>query len=457
MIRRIQATSCAAALALLAPAAAGAQTAAGPSVTLFSSGRVLVRRSLAMPIPVGTSTQTFAIGPFDPSTLAPLDPGITIERVTADQGVSEDALLRRNIGARFSIDQGDKAPRTATLLSMDPERWEWADGGVVFGRPGRIIWSKDRVPTTQTADVTLHSDRARSTIPVMYETGGSAWQASYRLFVGSGGHVDGSAVISTGSLDLAGAEVQLLAGDIGTRNSPQPYAAKAYEVAGARLQAAPAPPAEQSVGEIHLYTLPDHVTFTPGVVTVVPLFAPTSAVAERRYIVPGGVPWYGPLNRQADEETVPVQVTWHLARKPGTAFGDLPLPAGSVNIYDRDAAGRVELIGQADIDHTAPGAELVLNAGTAFDLTAKRVQTDFNIVRSTTAGQNTSTASYRVTVSNARDSAVTVEVREDHNGDWSVIDSSVPADKRSSTRTVFRLAIPAKGTAVLTYRVRVQW
>jgi hypothetical protein len=52
---------------------------------------------------------------------------------------------------------------------------------------------------------------------------------------------------------------------------------------------------------------------------------------------------------------------------------------------------------------------------------------------------------------------VVVEVREDRAGEWSVVESSVPADKRSSTRVAFPVTIPAKGTAVLTYRVRVVW
>jgi hypothetical protein len=66
-------------------------------------------------------------------------------------------------------------------------------------------------------------------------------------------------------------------------------------------------------------------------------------------------------------------------------------------------------------------------------------------------------ASYRVSLQNAKDSAAVVEVREDRAGEWSIVESSVPADKRSSTRGAFQVTIPARGTAVLTYRVRVVW
>ena len=67
------------------------------------------------------------------------------------------------------------------------------------------------------------------------------------------------------------------------------------------------------------------------------------------------------------------------------------------------------------------------------------------------------TADYRVTITSAKDTAVTVEVIEERQGDWAVLSSSIPGEKVSSTRTRFRVRVPAKGEAVLNYRVRVVW
>ena len=53
------------------------------------------------------------------------------------------------------------------------------------------------------------------------------------------------------------------------------------------------------------------------------------------------------------------------------------------------------------------------------------------------------TADYRVTLANASDSAVTVDVREERAGEWSVLSSSVAAEKVSSTVTRFRVKVPA--------------
>jgi hypothetical protein len=67
------------------------------------------------------------------------------------------------------------------------------------------------------------------------------------------------------------------------------------------------------------------------------------------------------------------------------------------------------------------------------------------------------TADYKVTLKNATDSAVAVLVQEERAGEWSVVSSSVPAEKVSSTISRFRVRVPARGEATLTYRIRVIW
>jgi hypothetical protein len=117
-------------------------------------------------------------------------------------------------------------------------------------------------------------------------------------------------------------------------------------------------------------------------------------------------------------------------------------------------------VGEATLDHTPAGNDLRLNAGTAFDITAKRVQTSYVTRRDSTKARGVhtvGTADYRVTVKNATDSVATVLVEEDRAGEWGVVSSSVPAEKASSTLTRFRVRVPAKGEAVLTYRIRVIW
>ena len=65
------------------------------------------------------------------------------------------------------------------------------------------------------------------------------------------------------------------------------------------------------------------------------------------------------------------------------------------------------------------------------------------------------TATFRVTVTNAKSSAVTVDVRETHFGEWRIVESSVPAEKLSSSEQRFRISVPANGSTTLTYTVEI--
>ncbi len=451
------------ALAALLSAPLAAQSA--PSVTLFSNGRTLVRRTLDVRVPAGTTTLPLVLGQFDPSTLATLDDGVRLGRVGYDGAFNEETLLRRNIGHEFTFNVGDGKLVRARLVAMDPERWQVLDSdanmvpGVIFSRPGRLSWPPELVPLAPVADVTVSSDRARNGLRVMYEAPGGRWGASYRLFLGSGGRLEGTATIAAGPLDLTDAQVQLLAGDIGQRAqaSPMPMAMARKGVAFEDASVTTGATSSESIGEVKLYTLPGTVTFTPGTMLSLPLFDPAPVSPQLKLSVGGSLPYYGGFGQQQDEQEVPVEVSYRMDRKQGTAFGDLPLPGGGVSVYDTDKAGRVQLVGQGGIGHTAPGERFEVSTGTAFDVTARRTQTEFTTTRLQNPSRTVANVGYSVTLTNAKDTAVTVEVREDRGGEWSVVSSSVAPVKRSSSRVVFPVTIPAKGEATLTYRLRVVW
>jgi len=214
--------------------------------------------------------------------------------------------------------------------------------------------------------------------------------------------------------------------------------------------------AEQQIGEAHLYTIPGKISLEPGVTTSVALFEPATAPWEKGFVVRGQLNYYGPLPQYGnDESQVPVEVWYTLKRQAKTPFGDLPLPMGSYRLYEPDDAGRLQLIGEASAGHVAPGTDVRLAAGTAFDLTATRVQMSYSTRRDSL--RTIATADYRVTIKSAKDSAATVDVLEERGGEWSVLSSSVPPEKLSSTRTRFRVRVPGKGEVTLTYRVRVVW
>jgi hypothetical protein len=439
-----------------------APLAAQTSLTIYNDGRVLVRRAVSVAVPKGTSTQRVPIGALDPASLFSLDSSVTIAGLRYDGAVDEMSALRRSVGKRvvYRLPES-KDTLSALVLGVDPLRLQLPDGRVAFNPPGAALYPADVVVADPTATIDLRSARAQDKLRLGYFTTGASWQAGYQVVLGgSDARVTGAAVLESQALRAEDAEVQLLAGAVSQAAPPNAPPAP-FLKAGARaaMELDQMAVSEQRVGEFHLYSLAGKSTLLPGLTTSVALFEPAQVGYERTYVVRGQVPYWGMLPQQGDETEVPVEVSYTLKRPRKTDFGDRPLPGGVARLFQADSSGRLQLVGEASMDHTPAGQDLRLSAGTAFDLKARRVQTSYATRRdSTKAGWRTlATADYRVNITNAGDSAVTVEVREERAGEWSVLASSVPAEKVSSTITRFRVKVPARGEAMLTYRIRAVW
>jgi len=310
----------------------------------------------------------------------------------------------------------------------------------------------------------LEAARARQRTELAYVAQGVSWEALYQVVLtGSRALVSGTATVTSQSVGADSAEVQLVAGAIRRTRATPPAAAYEGALAARAMMAQDAEQkmSEEAVGETHVYQLPGRLSIEPNVPIATALFPRSSAPVAQELIVPGVLRWRGWIGQNPEPNRVPVQVWYTIKRAAKTPFGDRPLPAGTVQLYQADSAGRVQLIGEAANDHTAPGRDLRLQSGDAFDITAERVQTDFNqeqlppAKRGLPARQRI-TAAYRVTIANAKSQAVTVDVRESHFGDWKIIESSVTAEKLSSTESRFRLQVPAQGEATLTYTVQIE-
>jgi hypothetical protein len=423
------------------------------SLTIYNDGRVLVRRSVATEIARGSSTVRVPVGSLDPATLFSLDSSVVITGVSYDGAVDQASVLRRAIGRKLKVRVGLPSDTlSVTVLGVDPERYLMPDGTVSFSMPGAPLFPADLVVIDPVATMNLRSTAARNTLRLGYFTAGASWQANYEVILGrSTATVQGDATISNDRLRLENAELQLLAGSVSSAGQRK----EADGIMMARAAEASQMATEQRVGEFHLYSLPGKTTLLPGISTSIALFDPVQAPYEKNYVVRGALPWYGVLPQYPDPQDVPVEVTYTVKRPRASEFGNRPLPGGTVRLYQPDSAGRQQLVGEASIDHTPAGEDLRLYAGTAFDITAKRVQTTYTTRRDSL--RTWATADYSVTITNATDSAVTVDVLEQRPGEWSVLSSSVPATKLSSSTQRFRVNVPAGGEAVVTYRVRVKW
>ena len=447
------------ACAVLLFGTAGILRAQETSLTIYQDGRVLVRRTVAVPVARGMSTLPVDLGAqgVDPGTLVALDDGAQIRGASAAAATGPEAALRRAVGREMEwmLIGGDSAPRfvRGTLLSVDPIAVR-VDGRVVYAPPGTPAFPESLVSLTPRVNLTVESARELSSLRLAYQLNGLQWRVAYALVLPRGGAgrgaITGLATIENpGGLTFGGAEVQLLAGDVRrTAAGPRGFAEGAVMMRAAAV--APAP-AEEAVGETHVYTLPGTVDLAPGETRTVALFPRVEAPVEPEYLLRHG--WYVFQARQPqDERDLHAEVSYLVRRPARTPFGDTPLPAGVVRVLAPDSAGRLQLLGETQIAHTPAGRELHLATGTAFDVTAQRTQVTFE-----PHGPREAVSSYRVVIRNAKTEAVTVQVLEEFPGAWEVLSSSVAAERLSASSARFPVSVPAGGEATLEYRVRVQW
>ena len=454
-------------LALVAAlTAVAAPVAAQTSLSIYKDGRVVVRRTMPQTLAKGRNTLTLRLDGLDPATLFSPDSAVTVLSARVRYATTAADAMAGAVGQTLSFVRAKGDTVKATVVRADPPQYRLADGRFLLEQPGTPLFPAEVVRTTPEAVIDLDAARDRPRTELAYVAQGATWEALYQVQVsGSRGQVSGTVTVTSQSLRADSAAVQLVTGQI---NRARTVAAPAEE--GMRLSAvvvtagAPPPPyaAEAAVGETHVYELPGRLALAPGVPVTTAIFPRASVAVTKEFVVPGVLPWRGWLGQTpTDPNRLPVQVWYTLKRARGTPFGDRPLPGGTVQLYEPDSAGRVQLIGEAMIDHTAPGRDVRVQSGDAFDLTAERVQTDYTQetlppARRGLPVKQRVTAAYRVTITNAKAEPVAVDVRESRFGVWRIVDSSVPAEKISATEQRFRVSVPASGEAVLTYTVQIE-
>lgn len=382
----------------------------------------------------------------------------------------QDELLRRAIGQRVSVEQAlgpGRETYTGTLLSAgNGLTLKLADGRVkVLSNYASFELPRlpEGVASEPTLSWTLAAPRAgRQAFDLSFATAGLAWRAEYQATLSGQGQacrmtLDGAAMVANRSgSDFTGVALTLVAGEpnrVSGGGYGVPMAAKSERAVMMVADAAPAP---QASGEYHAYRLPGTGDLPQGSVQRLPLVDTAKGVAcERRYETrsPMGS-WQPPqpiidanYNTHAGQQ--PVVASLRFANRKADGLG-MPLPAGRMRLFEG-----ADFLGEAALGHTPANAEVVLETGTVFDLSAERQREDFQLDR----GGRQMTETVVVTVRNAKPGAATVRVQEvlPRWTDWEITASSVPARKLDSQSVAFDLPVPAGGEADVRYTVRYRW
>jgi hypothetical protein len=241
------------------------------------------------------------------------------------------------------------------------------------------------------------------------------------------------------------AQLKLVAGDVNiVQPAPMPMAKVARDVAFA----AEARMEQESFAEYHLYTLPRRTTIKQAQSKQVSLFNAADIAVTKKYEYRGQGFYFFQRVPQMPPEKVGVFVEF---KNDEANHLGVPLPGGVMRMYQEDSSGAMQFSGEDHIDHTPKDEKVRLHLGNAFDVVGERVQTDYSII-----SNNVHESSYKITLRNHKETDIVVEVVEPMTADWSILQSSIPSEKRDAQTAVFSVPVKADGEVVLTYRVRVR-
>ena len=310
----------------------------------------------------------------------------------------------------------------------------------LFSRP-TLIWTLD------------NAGAATHRVEASYLAGKLAWNADYVLTVARDdklADVDGWVTLTNGiGTSFRNARLQLVAGDL---NRVRQELGRML-VAERRMDAAPAaaPMTQEAFSDYHLYTLGRKTTVNNNETKQVSMLNGTGVPVQKRYVVDGQAFYY----RNASHPGAPlkdvVQVYYQFKNEQKGGLG-IPMPAGTVRVYQADSGGGLQFVGEDRINHTPKDETLNLKIGNAFDVVCERNQTDWEKIAASTYE-----VEYEITLRNHKTMPIVVEVNEPIGGTWRMLQSSHEWTKTAAWAAQFKVPVPVDGTAVLKYRVRVTY
>jgi hypothetical protein len=298
-----------------------------------------------------------------------------------------------------------------------------------------------------------NSGAGRHRVETSYLARQLAWNADYVLTVGRddrAADLDGWVTLTNGSgTSFRNAKLQLVAGDLNiVRQTLDKLQSRADAPTAA---AAPRAMTQEAFSDYHLYTLDRKTTINNAETKQVSMLSGTNVPVRKRYVVEGQQ-WYYHNGRHPGAPIKDVvQVFYELRNDEKSSLG-LPMPAGTVRVYQADSHGGVQFVGEDRIQHTPKDEVVNLKIGNAFDVVCERKQTDFQQVNG-----NTYEFEYEITLRNHKGNALTIEVNEPIGGTWRMLRSSHEWKKTEAWAAQFIVPAAVDRTSVLKYRTRVTY
>ena len=435
------------------------------ALTVYNSNLSLVRDVRQLNLPSGDSLLRFmdiaaSINPATVHFRSLTDPAKlnVLEQNYEYDLLDPNKLLQKYVGREVTMIRGDQEVK-ATLLS-DNGGQVWKIGNDIVTTIGysslRFPEVPDNLYERPTLLWTLQNSGARShRVEASYLTANLSWSADYVLNVAkdeTSGDLDGwVTLVNHSGTAFKNASLQLVAGDL--HRVVAQYAmdeARAMKAVAGAVNA-PAPFQQESFSEYHLYSLNRRTSIFDQESKQISLLNASHFPMRKVYVVNGQGYYYRGAAQPGAPVKDPVQVFYKFKNEERAGLG-MPLPAGTIRVYQQDSRGGSLFAGEDHIDHTPKDEEIGLHIGNAFDIVAERKQTDYKRV-----ADRLYEFEYEITLRNHKDMPITVEVNEPIGGDWEMVNSTYKFTKTAAFAAQFDVPVDKDGTSVLKYRVRVKY
>jgi hypothetical protein len=399
-------------------------------------------RSLTDPDKLGVIEQNYEYDLLEPAKLLHKYVGkeVTLVRSYQDNGTTKHEEIK------------------ATLLS-DNNGQVWKIGNDIVTGGYAESYRFPEVPANLYDRPTLlmsleNSGPRKQQIEASYLANSLSWNSDYVLTVSRDdktADLDGwVTLVNNSGTAFHNARLQLVAGDL-NRIQGGSLGGVAREMT-MMAKAVPAPQFQQeSFSEYHLYTLGRRTSVEDKETKQISLLEGSGVPVEKIFVVNGNNSYYRSAQTPGSPLKDPVMVYYKFKNEEKGGLG-IPLPAGSVRVYQKDSKGGILFVGEDRIAHTPKDETISIHIGNAFDVVAERKQTDYKKM-DTHAWE----MEYEITLRNHKDSPITVQVNEPIGGDWEMLDSSYKFTKTAAFAAQFNVPVEKNGTSVLKYRVRARW
>ena len=435
------------------------------ALTVYNSNLSLVRDVRELTLPSGESLLKFMdiAASINPSTVhfrSLSDPGkLEVLEQNYEFDLLEPAkLLHKYLGKEVTMMRGDQEVK-ATLLS-DNGGQVWKIGNDIVTNVGYNSLRFPKVPDNLYDRPTLlwslqNSGALKHKVEASYLTSNLSWSADYVLNVSKDettSDLDGwvTLVNHTGTA-FKNASLQLVAGDL--HRVVAQYAMDEMKAMSrvAKEANAAAPFQQESFSEYHLYSLNRRTSVFDQESKQISLLNASRFPLRKMYVVNGQSYYYRTASQPGAPIKDPVQVFYKFKNEEKSGLG-MPLPAGTVRVYQQDSRGGSLFAGEDHIDHTPKDEEISLHIGDAFDIVAERKQTDYKKL-----SDRLYEFEYEITLRNHKPAPITVQVNEPIGGDWEVVNSTYKFTKTAAFAAQFDVPVDKDGTSILKYRVRVKY